>query len=145
MCSGTAEGAASGCRADEDDIREDEVSGRFGGIATRKRRVVLPSNGAEACKEVLNPSLSAAGAQDFGGKGEREEGAKGCGAHGGEVAEATRKTAMADRGWRVKVAAKVPVFEAEVGGDEDLVSGGRTKDGTVISDTEGHCLAACSA
>jgi hypothetical protein len=70
MGTGTAEGAAPGRRADEDDIREDKVGGRFGGIATRKRRVVLPSQSAEACKEVLHPSLSAPGAQDFGGKGE---------------------------------------------------------------------------
>jgi hypothetical protein len=51
---------------------------------------------------------------------------------------------MADGGWRMKIAAKVPVLEAEVGGDEDLVSGGRTKDGAVISDTERHCLVASS-
>jgi hypothetical protein len=62
MCAGTAERTAPGCRADEDDIREDEVSRGLGGISTRKRCVVLLSQRAEACKEVLNPSLSAPGA-----------------------------------------------------------------------------------
>ena len=58
------------------------------------------------------------------GQGEGEEGGeRGC-AHGGEIAEAAGEAAVADGFGRMQVAAEVPVFEGEVGGDEDFGAGG---------------------
>ena len=49
---------------------------------------------------------------------------------------------MADGGGGVEVAAEVPVFEGEVGGDEDLVAARGAEDGAVVADAEGEGLAA---
>ena len=38
--------------------------------------------------------------------------------------------------WSVPVAAEVAGFKGEVGGDEDLVAGGRGEDGAVVADAE---------
>jgi hypothetical protein len=44
---------------------------------------------------------------------------------------------VADRWGGVEVATEVAVLEGEVGGDEDLVTAGRTKDSAVVADAEG--------
>jgi hypothetical protein len=137
LCSGAAKGVPGGCRADEDDVGEDEVGGRLGGVAACERSFVLLGKGAETVKEAFDPSLASGGAENFGGECEGEEGGNRCGSHGGEVAQAAGEAAMADGGGGVKVATEVSVLEGEVGGDEDLVATGRMKDGAVVADAEG--------
>lgn len=44
---------------------------------------------------------------------------------------------MADGVGGVEVAAEVTVFQGEVGGDEEVVAGGRAEDGAVVADAEG--------
>jgi hypothetical protein len=142
MRSGAAEGAPGGGGADEDDVGEDEVGGGLGGVATGEDGFVLKGEGAETGEEAFDPATTALRPEHRGGEGEREEGGEGNGSHGSEVAQATGEAAMADGGGWVEVAAKVAVFEGEVGGDEDLVTSRGTKDGTIVADAEGEGLAA---
>jgi len=71
-----------------------------------------------------------------GWHGEGEERGEGLRTHGGEVAEAAREGTVADGGGSVPGAAEVAFFEAEIGGDEEFVAGGRFQDGAVVADAE---------
>lgn len=52
---------------------------------------------------------------------------------------------MTHRLRRMHVAAEVPAFEGEIGGDQNLVAPGRAEDGAIVPDAEGNLAidAAC--
>ena len=128
-----AERAACGGGTDEDDVGEDDVGRRLRGVTAGERDVVGGGEGEEAVEKTIEPARVAG---DGFRHGEGEECGEGLGSHGGEIAEAAGQGAMADGGWAMPVAAKVAIFEGEVGGDEQLVAVGWFEDGAVVADAE---------
>lgn len=120
--------------ANENDIGEDEVCWRFGGVATGERYIVLLRESTESAKKSFDPALTVTGAEKMSGKSEGEEGGYRGSSHGGEIAEAAGEAAMADGCRRMEVAAEVAVLQGEVSGDEDFMTGGMAQDGAVIAD-----------
>lgn len=133
MGSRAAKSSASGRGADEDDVGEDEFGGRLRGVAAGEGDVVRGGEGEQTIEEAIEPARVAG---DGFRHSEGEECGEGLGSHGGEIAEAAGQGAMADGGWAMPVAAKVAIFEGEVGGDEELVVGGRLEDRAVVADAE---------
>ena len=90
-------------------------------------------------KQAVEEAVEPAGiAGDGFWHGEGEECSEGLGSHGGEIAEAAGEGAMADGGGAMPLAAKVAIFEGEVGGDEEFVAGGWFEDGAVVADAEAN-------
>ena len=69
-CGGAAERAAGGRRADEDDVSEDLVGGRFGGVAAGERDAVRVGKREQAVEKAVEPARIARGGP---GQSEREK------------------------------------------------------------------------
>ena len=54
-------------------------------------------------------------------------------AHGGNIAQTAGNAAVAYGGGRVPSAAKMHVFDTEVGGDQQFRAGGRAQDGAIVA------------
>jgi hypothetical protein len=136
-----AKRAAAGCSADENNICNDEIGRRFGGVTASKRSMVLLSESMQTGEKSLDPVPAFAGLEQRGRKGERKEGSQRPGAHRGEIAETASEATIAYGERWVDLSTKVPVLKGEVCGDEDLMSRGRAKDGAVITNPESESFA----
>ena len=117
-------------------------AGGLGGVAAGERGLGGGGQGEEAVEEAFDPGgLGGDGAGD----GEREEGRERAGAHGREVRESAGEGTVADGGGRVPVAAEVTAFERHIGGDDDLVTAGRGKDGAVVADAQAEGAGAAAS
>ncbi len=105
------------------------------GVAAGEWDVVGGGEREQAIEEAVEPAGIAG---DGFWQGEGEKSGEGLGSHGGEIAEAAGERAMADGGGAMPVAAKVAIFEREVGGDEEFVAGGWFEDGAVVADAEAN-------
>ena len=83
----------------------------------------------ETVEKAVYPMLSQVARQ---GKG--EECRQRLSAHGGDVAQATYEAAAADDFGRMPIAAEVNIFEAEISGDQQFVTGGDAQNRAIIAD-----------
>jgi hypothetical protein len=103
---------------------------------------VLLGKRAKSGEKAVDPASAFSGVEQIGGKSQREEGGQRRGPHGGKVAETTGEAAMPNRrGW-MEIAAEMPVFQAEVGRDQDFVPRGRAKNGAIVANTKGDRVVA---
>jgi hypothetical protein len=139
---GAEEGLASLDGSDQDDVGDDEAltgggGWGFGGVAAGEGNIAERGEGEESVEKAFDPAFLAATSDgQVSGYGEGEKGGEGASAHCREVAEPAGEAAVADRLRRVPVAAKVDVFEGEVGGDGDFFAGFGLEEGAVVADSE---------
>lgn len=101
---------------------------------------MLLGQGSEAGQEALDPLLPFASPEQARRKSEGEEGGQRASSHGRQIAEASGEATVTYGSGGMKVAAEVAVLETEVGGDENLISTRRTKDGAVVANAEGEAF-----
>jgi hypothetical protein len=91
----------------------------------------------QAVEEAGGPGRGpAAGLSELAGQAERQKRSDGAGAHGGEVAEAAGKGAMADGfGW-VPIEAEVAAGDGEVGGDGQFLAWTQADEGAVVANAQ---------
>jgi hypothetical protein len=69
----TAQRATGGGRSDQNDVRQHQIAGGFGGIAARQRYGVPVRQSAQAGEEALDPHASGTGCEHFAGQSKGEE------------------------------------------------------------------------
>ena len=129
---GAQEGSAAGNGADEHDVGHGE--GGFGQIAAGKGGFIRPGEGEEAVEEALKPGGPAAGGGgELARQTQGKEGGYGTSTHGGQVAEAARQGAVANRFGRMPVELEVAAGDGEVGGDGEFLARPWTDESTVVA------------
>jgi hypothetical protein len=106
---------------------------RSGNVAARELDAVTFSKLSEAIKKFVSPAL-----RQFWRKTQGKKAGQRLAAHGGNVAEATSETAVADALSWMPLAAKMNVFNGKVSGDEEFVPGSEAKHSTVVADALHH-------
>lgn len=131
VCGGAAERTTHGSGAEEDDVGENVIGRRFGGVPARQRNFERAGEGEKTIEEAVEPTLVT---REGAGQCEGKEGRCGVCAHGGEVAQAAGEGTVSNGQRGMPVTAKVAAFEGEIGCDEDLVLWWGLEDGAVVAD-----------
>ena len=132
---GAEQGLSAGNRADEDDIGDGD--GRLREVAAGQRGFVGGGQGEQTVEEALDPGgFSARGYCQLARQAKGKKGCDGTGAHGGQVAEATRQNPMGDGFRLLPVEAEVAAGDGEVGCDGDFLATARAKQGAVVADAK---------
>lgn len=94
---------------------------------------MLSGQFGKAAHEAVYPALI-----DLGRKGQREKCRHRQASHGSDVAEPAGKAAVPDNLGGMPFASKVDTFEAKVGRDQRLMSGGQAQHGAVVANAMNH-------
>ena len=113
--------------AGDDDVGSDLWGG--GNVAACELNLILHGEVMQALEKFVGPAL-----RECGRKAEGEEAGQGLAAHSSYIAQAAGQTAMADGARGVPFAAEVYVFNGEVGGDKQFVTGREAEDGAIVAD-----------
>jgi len=116
-------------------VRHDVVRGR--NVTARKRNFEAPGQIEHTGKKAIYPFL-----RQFRGKSQREKTSRRLAAHGGDVAESPRQTAVSHASRRMPCSAKVHIFDAKIGCHQELMAWVDPQNGTVVTNAADHGSAA---
>jgi hypothetical protein len=119
----------------DNDIGSDGWSGRD--ITPGQGNSEAPSQPDETLQKSIHPFL-----REPRGQAEREKTCQRLASHGGKIAQTAQQTAVSYACRRMPWAAKVYVFNTEIGRDQKLMSGRDFEDGAVIANAAYQARAA---
>ena len=129
---GTQDGFAHWGGADDYDIGQNSAR-RLGNIAAGKSQLKRIGQPEQAREKPVKPAL-----RQISRQRERQKRSHGMASHGGNVAQAAGKAAMADHLGSMPLAAEMDALQAEIGGYERFVSGRDSEGGAVVTNADAN-------